>query len=226
MTKRLDVNCSLCYILSMDTLIDEDYFDDLRRCGNVRLFHENEPVYLQQEKADHIYVIISGRVRIYAVSANGSEVNLEVLRKGRIFTDASFMTNAVYMVSARAVVPSEILVTNAAEMVPALMQNAKLLQQVLSYLSSTCKVLTRKILRSTFLDAPHSLADLLLELSENSLSIPYTHEHLAAESGMNRVTISRILADFRSRGWINYSYGVITIKQRKILQDYVDAVTK
>lgn len=43
---------------------------------------------------------------------------------------------------------------------------------------------------------------------------------------MNRVTISRILADFRRRGWIDYSYGVITIKQRKSLQDYVDAVTK
>ncbi|MEE8807136.1 MAG: Crp/Fnr family transcriptional regulator [Lactimicrobium sp.] len=210
----------------MNPLIDENYFEELRKCGDVRNFAENEPVYLQQEKADHIYVVMSGRVRIYAISGNGSEVNMEVLRKGRIFGDASLIPNAVYMVSAQAVVPSEILVTDAARMVPVLMQNGKLLQQVLAYLSGTCNVLMRKIMRATFLDAPHALADLLLELSENSSTIPYTHEHLAAESGMNRVTVSRILADFKKHGWIDYSYGIIFVKQRNRLQNYVDTVIK
>ncbi len=204
----------------MNVIIEDSYLKGLLPCGTIRTYHEKETIYLQDYKADKIYVVISGRVRVYAVSPKGDEITFEVLRKGRIFGDTSFVTNCRYLVNVEAVMDSHILVTDTSRLIPVLMKNRYLLEKVLAYLSESCNSLTRKVIRSSFLDASHSVADLLLELSRNSSVVTYTHEQLAATLGKNRVTVSRCMAVFCKNGWIEEGYGRIVILDRKALTAY------
>ena len=64
------------------------------------------------------------------------------------------------------------------------------------------------------------LAAYLLErFPDNLLIIKITHEELAREIGANRVSISRILEDWKNEGIIELARGKIIVKNRnKILE--------
>ena len=200
--------------------IDDKFFQLLEHAGTVKLYKAGMPIFVQEEKAENIYIVESGRVRAGTITKEGHEITFEILNKGRIFGDASFLSQSHRTANITAVTDARIILCKASDMIPLLMQERQLLVTMLQHLTDTCNLLSHQIIRNTTYSAKEKVADLLLELSTSYKGdIPFTHEDIAHSLALNRVTVSRILSTLKNEGIIDYSYGIITILDKKKLKE-------
>ena len=66
-----------------------------------RTYAKGEMVYLQGERADCLYYLKEGRVKIFLTSENGMEKTLTILEGGKLFGEAAFLDRLPRMSSAR-----------------------------------------------------------------------------------------------------------------------------
>lgn len=89
-------------------------------------------------------------------------------------------------------------------------------------LSATNDHLTNQLKKAYFYNRHEKITAFLLE--QNKKAISYTHEEIASLTGLNRVTVTKILNDFEQQGWINISYRKITIINYDALNNYLNKV--
>ena len=65
--------------------INEELFDYFKQVGTIKHYQKNEIIYMQDDCADELCLVLKGRVRVYHIKKNGDEINYDVLDKGRIF---------------------------------------------------------------------------------------------------------------------------------------------
>lgn len=205
--------------------IPEKYFDILCKIGVQKSYCKGEIIYLQNDSADFLYLILSGRVRVYTLSSSGRETTLEIIEKGRIFGESSFLSEHVRPTTVSAVNEVILISCSVQKLIPVLSESPELMTLLFQHLSETCNHLSRQIYRLTNYDCYQRISSFLLEetsfpnrekgIIENVL--PYTHKEIAETLGMNRVTVSRVLSHFAAQNFIQNSYGKIIILDREKL---------
>jgi len=60
--------------------------------------------------------------------------------------------------------------------------------------------------------------DKSLEIQENCL--PYSHQEIAECTSLQRVTVTKILNEFKENGWIQLKYKKVIIKDKEALKEY------
>ncbi|MDD5958537.1 MAG: helix-turn-helix domain-containing protein, partial [Ligilactobacillus ruminis] len=69
-------------------------------------------------------------------------------------------------------------------------------------------------------DSIQKVADFLLtETNPNEPVIPYTHSDLAGCLNLNRVTVSRIMEEFKAERMVEYGRGTIRVLKRQKLEE-------
>lgn len=71
--------------------INEELFDYFKQVGTIKHYQKNEIIYMQDDCADELCLVLKGRVRVYHIKKNGDEINYDVLDKGRILGSLPFM---------------------------------------------------------------------------------------------------------------------------------------
>lgn len=202
----------------MAITIPDYYFSYFEAIGKRCVLPENHVVFYESEDANDIYLIIKGRVRAYLSSPSGKEINIEVLKKGRIFGDASFLNHSVRKTNIITITETELIKCHIDELIPILQNNRELMILMMQHLTSTCNYLTHTIERLVNYDSTQKVADFLLIETENGKkSIPYTHEDVAECLNMNRVTVTRIMKKFKDQELIDYDYGTIHVIHADLL---------
>ena len=210
--------------------IPEHLYRYFEAAGTVLRYRPGEAIYLQGEDAGRLFFIREGRVRAFFVTASGRELTYEIIEKGRIFGESSFLSQSVRPVSVCAVNEVTLLSCDLDRLYAAMEESPELMRLMLSLLSNTCDHLTRQLRRITLYDRYQKIASFLLWETRNpdrdrgvtSDSIPYTQEDLAMALGLNRVTVNRVLNEWKQDGVIGLSYGEIKIRDRKYLRSLLD----
>ncbi|MED4730934.1 Crp/Fnr family transcriptional regulator [Aneurinibacillus migulanus] len=205
--------------------VPESLYTYFEQAGNGVRIQAGEHIYMQGEQANRLYLIKKGRVRVYYISADGEELTLEIVEKGRIFGESSFLYQSTRQTTVDAVNGVELVSCTLEDLYPYLSQSKELTLILFQLLSNTCWHLSHQLKRSTFYDRYEKVASFLLDetaypnkdkaISENC--IPYSHEELAVCLGLNRVTVTKVLNDFKQKGWINLQYKKVIILNRKAL---------
>lgn len=164
-------------------------------------------------------------MRAFYVTKSGKELTFEIIEKGRIIGESSFLSHSLYPVTVTAVTDVVLLVCTLEQLWPQIESSRDLTLVMLRLLSGTCNHLTEQLRRITLYDRYQKIASFLLhETAEpdsdrgvTSDSIPYTHEELAMSLGMNRVTVSRVLGEWKKQRIISTAYGCIRILDREHL---------
>lgn len=203
----------------MPVMIPDEYFARFRAIGHSRRLSPEETVFLQGDPASHFYLVAAGRVRAFALSSSGQEVTLEVLEAGRIFGDTSFLAGTPRAVSIQTVTETELIACRAEDLIRLCHQSQELMLLLFQHMAETCNYLTHQVTRLVHYDSRQRVADFLLceSASRGRGDLPYTHEEIAHSVCLNRVTVSRILSEFKFRGLVDSRYGSIVILDRPAL---------
>lgn len=200
--------------------ISENLFDYFKQAGTLIKYQPNDIIYMQEDATNNLYLILKGRVRVFLVSKDGQEITLDIIDQGRIFGESSFLLNTSRPVCVSAIDDVELISCNLETLYPTILESKELTLAIMRLLSSTNDHLTNQVKKAYFYNRHEKIAAFLLE--QNKKTISYTHEEIASLTGLNRVTVTKILKDFNQFGWVDLAYRKIIIINRDQLINYLD----
>lgn len=209
----------------MAVTIPDNFIDILKEQGNTRQYISKEKVFTQGEKASHFYIVSAGRVRVYTILPKGEERTIEILEAGRIFGDSSFLTNSRRTVNIEAVTDSEIISCHTEQLIALCAKSEQIMRIVFQHMADTCNYLTAQLVQSGQYNSTQKVAAFLINESSNRRQnvLPYTHEEVAASVSLNRVTVSRIISQFKQKNIIKVGYKTIEILDEQALKNMYKA---
>lgn len=188
-----------------------------------KTYGENQMLYQQGDMAEYVYYLKSGRVKIYIASQSGYDKALTTLTQGSLFGKASFFDGTPRTSSAKALEVCEIIAIDKQLMSKIFQMQPDFAIELLEYLSKTIQMLSAHIDWITFVQADKRIARFMCENYDPMVkTVAYTHEEIGEEIGVSRVTVSKILRQFRKYGWIDTKYRQINIKDLSALTEYAD----
>lgn len=191
--------------------------------------HSSE-VYFDKEQAVHnntectgLYIVKSGRLRLYMLSEDGKEITLYRLSPGEVcmLSASCVLQSITFDVYIDAEIPSECYMINAAafhtisEKIPAVKIFA--LETAVSRFSDVMWILQQIV----FMSMDKRLAIFLYDeiLSNGTDTITMTHDQIARHLGTAREVITRMLKHFAADGILNVTRkGIHIINRTKLKQ--------
>lgn len=201
MTSSADSWSKLPYFTGLDA-------EDLRRlAGEVleRSFARGEILFLAGEPCRGLYVVKSGRVRIFKSSPKGREQVLLIANQGDSFNDVPVFDGGPNPASASALEPSVVYII-LKESLLSLVADCPAAQAVIRMFATRLRYLTTVVEDFSFLSVVNRLAKMLLDLAAaegGTAPIPrLTQDEMAAMVGSVRDVIGRALKTLERTGAI------------------------
>jgi CRP/FNR family transcriptional regulator len=157
-----------------------------------------------------VYVLMSGRVKVYALSPAGRAVTLWFCLPGEVFGLAEMARSSRRMVFAEACTDTEVLILPCDRLRARLVSDAATAMQLVDMLSCRLRQLTDALLNLIADDVNTRVAKLLLRLHARYgrpqeaggflLDLPLTHQEMADMIGTTRQSVSSAITQLRQQG--------------------------
>lgn len=174
---------------------------------------KGEMIYAMDDMVDSLYVIHSGRVKIYRLSDTGKEQVLRVLRAGDFLGELALFKNSSMGDYAEALEESSMCVIDGSALKELLGKYPMIALKILEELSQRLEQ-TEKLLEDISLHSvERRLAQVLLDMSidDDEIELEMSKRDLASQIGTTSETLSRKLTSFQELGLIEQ------IGQRRIV---------
>lgn len=180
--------------------------------AGTRLFGPGQP-------ADHLLLLLSGRVRVTQLSETGREVVLYRVGAGEscVLTSACMLAYDDLATEGVAETDIEAIGIPRGTFDRMMAQSPEFRGFVMRAWSRRVTDLLALIDDIAFQRIDLRLAARLLAMAEGEL-VRATHQQLAAELGSAREVISRALSEFQRRGWIEQARGEVRLTDRAALE--------
>jgi CRP/FNR family cyclic AMP-dependent transcriptional regulator len=181
-----------------------------------RHFSRDEVVFHRDDAGGHLYVILSGSVKVAIPDEEGHEVMVAVERDGAVFGELALFDDAPRSATVTALDETHV-VTLARERSP------RATREILRLLARTVRRASGRIEDLVFLDVPGRVAKCLLDLAtaHARTDIELTQDDLASFVGATRVSVNRALADLEAQGAIAIGRRHIAVKEPALLRKQV-----
>jgi CRP-like cAMP-binding protein len=170
-------------------------------------------------KAEHLFVVLRGRVKYSRLTDKGDEITLRLFTPGETFGLATFLPDPLdYLGTAEAVLPGELLVwshheiSQLSDRYPRLRTNALL---IALHLLGTVSDRHAGLFEGR---ASHRMAKALIDVGRRSgeirpqgIDVHITNEQLGSLADVSRFTASRVLSDWNRAGVITKQRNVVHI---------------
>lgn len=190
--------------------------------GLRRSFRKGERIFSEGDEGSGFYAILSGRVKIYKVSAEGKEQILHLFGPGESFGEVSVFTGQGFPADAAATLPTAVLFFPRAAFIGLIRDDPALALNMLAQLSQRLRHFAGLIEDLSLKEVPGRLAKYLLYLSGRdggAVELDVSKGQLASLLGTIPETLSRILAKMNRQGLIRSRGSQISILDRQGLAE-------
>ena len=224
---------SLAWVTEQLVLCEGLEFADalaLAQAGEVRMYERWELLFAPEEEVRWLQIVLSGRVKITRATDGGKEIILEILGPGQIIGEEHFL-NSPHRSYAEVVeetvtlnVPPKAL-ENLIRTRPAV---GRLLMGALSAkLQEREEQVEDLVLRSVPARVAHTLLKLadehgIMKSGTQLIDMRLTHQDVANMVGASRETVTNVLNDFRSKGWVDLAHRQIALRDVLALEEMAD----
>jgi CRP/FNR family cyclic AMP-dependent transcriptional regulator len=181
-------------------------------------FCKKDIIFAQGDKADSVFYVQEGKIRLTVVSKIGKEATLGILGEGQFFGEGSLAGQALRMGSATAMTECEVLRIDKKAMTLALHREHKFSDLFVSYLLARNVRYEEDLVDQLFNSSEKRLARLLLLLAHfGKEGVPETvipkisQDTLAEMIGTTRSRVSFFMNRFRKLGFLDYGGSELTV---------------
>ena len=205
--------------------------DGLRQQLRIRKLAKGELLFSAGDPPDSMYLVTSGRIRIWTVSAAGAEITLNVLGPQSIFGEISLLDGSERTAGASALDNVELQAIPRGAFNAALDRDPQLARNVIGFLCERLRWVSARMEDSALRSAPERLSRLLLHLVNDygveteagmQLSINLTQGELARWTHMSRESLNKILNRWSEEGLLEQSRGKITARDLERLEEIAE----
>jgi CRP/FNR family transcriptional regulator, cyclic AMP receptor protein len=184
-------------------------------------------IYFPDEPATHIYMIVSGRVKLGHYLDDGKEVVTAILTTGEIFGELALAGEEKRRDFARAMDACIICPLSLDEMKALMKDNHELSFKMLKFVGLRLMKLERKLELLVFKDARTRVVEFIKDTAawkgkkvgfETLIPTKLTHQDIAALTGTSRQTVTTILNDLKEKNLINFDRKRILVRDLEALR--------
>jgi CRP-like cAMP-binding protein len=203
--------------------LDEDDRQALLSLGLRRKFAGGSALLHQRQVPERVLVLLSGRVKIAAVTDEGREAIVAVRGPGELIGERSVFDGRPHGATVTALEPVEALTVDAESFRGFVSGRPKVSLLLLGMLAERLRETDRHLTEFTRYDTTGRVAARIIQLAERygeaepdgavRIDLPITQEELAAWTGASREAVGKALATLRECGWIE------TGRRRLVIRD-------
>jgi CRP/FNR family cyclic AMP-dependent transcriptional regulator len=203
------------------TQLNDRELDVVRSVSTEKSYPKNAVVLTEGEMGDSLYMIQSGKVKVFIGDEDGREIILKILGPGDFFGEMSMIDKQPRSASVTTIEASTFLVLTHAAFEKCVEQAPRIGNMVMQILAQRVREADRKIGTLALMDVYGRVASTLLELSvynNGKLMVgeKLSQQDLANMVGASREMVNRILKDLSERGFISIESKSITIINREL----------
>jgi CRP/FNR family transcriptional regulator, cyclic AMP receptor protein len=195
----------------------------LAAASRLRSYRRGQIVFTRGDPGETVIVVVSGRVKISARSADGGELTLAVIHPGGLTGELGVVDGGPRSADAETLEESQLLLIprDAVREVCARVPSAA--QALTNSIAATLRRLTDATADLVFLDLPRRVAKILLGQprgDDGTVRFRMSQEELAHQVGSTRQSVNAALRGFERRGWIEMHDRAVTVKQPAALSRF------
>ena len=206
-------------------LTDEDLSGLAGNLGR-RVFGRGVVIFHEGSLGETMYIIESGRVRIFVVSESGKEISVNVYGPGEVFGELSVLDGQPRSAGAVALADTVTLTLHRDELLHYLEAHPQVAMSIIRVLSTRLRYTTTYAESLAFLDVYGRVAAKLLELGERygcakdglEIGLSLTQAELASWVGASRESVNKVLHGLQDQGLIAIRGRGITLLDRSGLR--------
>jgi CRP/FNR family cyclic AMP-dependent transcriptional regulator len=188
------------------TPFDEHHLDALAAVGAIRSYPKNTLLIQEGDHSDQLYVVLSGRLKVFLSDSEGKEIVIDTLGPRQCFCEMALEgepRSACVMTTE----PCKLAVIERDQFKQFLAANPDAAYALIVTLIRRARNLTRAIGSLALLDVYGRVARLLLDNAVEVNGSPVvgerlTQQEIAKRVGASREMVSRIVTDLREGGYI------------------------
>jgi len=176
-----------------------------------KVYHKGQSVFYQGDKAQQMFLLKAGRVKLSKVTAEGEEITLDIRKSGDFLGETMLTEDMDYPLSA--VCLEDTLTCGFAKngFEKLILEHANIGLQVIKNLSKRIASLTSRVGSLSLSHLEDRLYSVLINVAQEHgireqkgyvIQFPLTHEELGFLVGVHRVSITRALKSLRESGKI------------------------
>ncbi|MGH8690111.1 MAG: Crp/Fnr family transcriptional regulator [Burkholderiales bacterium] len=199
-------------------VLPQPLLDKIAAVATVRTFPKRAIIVTEGDDTDSLYVLLSGKARVFVADDKGREVQLNQLGPGEYFGEIT-LDGGPRSASVTALEDCRCAVVKRAEFNTFLEQHPELALHIVRKLARRVRDLTENVRSLALMDVYGRVARLLLELAEEKdgrlmVSEHLTHKDIASRVGASREMISRIFSDLAEGGYVRKEDGQLVIARK------------
>lgn len=194
------------------TFDPKSFLSKISRGATVTSYAKGETIYAQGDKADHIFYVQKGSVKVVVTSSQGKEAVVGILEAGQFFGEGSLGGQTIRIGTTVALETCTITAVEKAVMVEVLHRETSFSEMFMAYLLKRNNRIEEDLVDQLFNSSEKRLARVLLLLSNfgtdngsRSIATNITQETLAELIGTTRSRVSFFMNKFRRLGFIAYN---------------------
>ncbi|CUH47613.1 Crp/Fnr family transcriptional regulator [Ruegeria atlantica] len=207
--------------------LPEHQIDKLLSHAIWRRYDRGETIFLQEEEAKAVHVVLAGWVKLFRMAPTGAEAVVSVFTRGESFGEAVALRNVPYPVSAEAVSACEIMHFPSPLLLSLMREDPEIGVSILASTFTHLHSLVAQLEQLKAQTGAQRVAEFLLNLSDKvsggcEVELPYDKMLIAGRLGMKPESLSRAFSRLKPVGVkINRNHAEIADIQR--LRDYAES---
>jgi len=199
-------------------------YEGLAKIVVEQVFKRGDTIFFEGDEAIGLYIVLSGRVKVFKLSAEGKEQILHIFGRGEPIGEVAVFAGKKFPAHVAALEETRVLFFPRAAFVDLIRNDPSLALNMLAVLSHRLRRFTTLVEDLSLKEVPGRLAAYLLYLSErekgsSDLALDISKTQLASLLGTIPETLSRILTRMTREKLIKSSGRRYQILDRKGLED-------
>lgn len=181
--------------------LNETEIRAIAEIGLVRHCRKKDLLFVEGDSAHGFYVVISGQLKLYKLSATGIEYIIHIISSGETFGEAAAFNLGHFPAFCSTLSKSVLFYIPVARFVELVKDSPSLALSIIASLSSRLREFNQTIADLTFADVTSRLARYLLENVKNNNTVKLTIRKnvLASRLGTASETLSRCIAELKRK---------------------------
>ena len=199
--------------------ITDPFVRSLAALGRLRTYPKNTVFITEGDSSDSVFVILSGRVKVFISDTEGHEMILDTQGPGEYVGEMA-LDGKPRSASVMTLEPTSFSVVGRDPVREAIRHNPDFALDMISRIIDRARIATNSVKDLALLDVYGRVARLLLNMAveapDGKLQIPekITQQEIAERVGASRDMVSRIFRDLTAGGYIKVENRIVTINKK------------
>ena len=204
-------------------VLPQPLLDKVAAVATVRAFPKRAIIVTEGDDTDSLYIVLSGKARVYVADDKGREVQLNQLGPGEYFGEVTF-DGGPRSASVMAVEDCRCAIVKRSELTGFLEKQPELALHIMRKLARRVRDLTENVRSLALMDVYGRVARLLLDMAENVdgekiVTKRLPKQDIAKMIGASREMVSRVMKDLQTGGYIEMRGSNIVLRDTIMLPE-------